>query len=71
MHFTAVNSQVPEGYVACVEELPGANTQGKTLEEARRNFAKAVDLVLVANCERSSRELGGQVVTREPFPMPA
>jgi hypothetical protein len=27
--------KVPEGYVAFVEELPGANTQGETLEEAR------------------------------------
>ncbi len=70
MQFTAVYIQVPEGYVAYVEELPGANTQGETLDEARRNLVEAVDLVLEANRERSSRELAGQVVTREPFPMP-
>ncbi|MHC5052714.1 MAG: type II toxin-antitoxin system HicB family antitoxin, partial [Planctomycetota bacterium] len=35
MNLTAVFVKVPEGYVAFVEELPGANTQGATLEEAR------------------------------------
>jgi len=40
---------VPEGFIAFVEELPGANTQGKTLEEARANLQEAVALVLQAN----------------------
>ncbi len=51
MDFTAVYLQVPEGYVAFVEELPGANTQGATLEEARENLQEAVALVLDANRE--------------------
>lgn len=38
MNFTAVYMKVLEGYIAFVEELPGANTQGGTLEEARANF---------------------------------
>src|SRR5262249_9550366 len=38
MQLTAVFIEVPEGYVAFVEELPGANTQGDTLEEARENL---------------------------------
>ena len=46
---TAVFEQVPEGYIGYVEELPGANTQGSTLEEARTNLAEAVELVLEAN----------------------
>lgn len=49
MQFTAVFEQVPEGYLGFVEELPGANTQGATLEEARANLADAVELVLEAN----------------------
>ena len=49
MKFTAVFEQVLEGYIAFVEELPGANTQGATLEEARGNLAEAVELVLEAN----------------------
>jgi predicted RNase H-like HicB family nuclease len=51
MSLTAVYMQVPEGYIAFVEELPGANTQGATLEEARENLQEAVSLVLEANRE--------------------
>ena len=47
--FTAVFRRVPEGYIGFVEELPGANTQGATLEEARANLREAVTLVLEAN----------------------
>lgn len=49
--FTAVFQKVHEGYIAFVEEIPGANTQGATLEEARENLAEAVALVLAANRE--------------------
>jgi predicted RNase H-like HicB family nuclease len=49
MRLTAVFEQVPEGYIGFVEELPGANTQGTTLEEARANLEEAVELVLEAN----------------------
>lgn len=67
MQLTAVYMQVPEGYIAFVEELPGANTQGDTLEEARDNLREAVALVLEANRELAERSLAGQTVTREPF----
>ena len=43
--FTAVFLKVPEGYIGFVEELPGANTQGATLEEARENLKEAVQLI--------------------------
>ena len=46
---TAVFEKVPEGYIGFVEELPGANTQGATLEEAHANLAEAVELILEAN----------------------
>jgi predicted RNase H-like HicB family nuclease len=48
-NWTAVYVPVPEGYIAFVEELPGANTQGATLEEARTNLQEAIELVLEAN----------------------
>lgn len=67
MSLTAVYMQVPEGYIAFVEELPGANTQGATLEEARENLKEAVALVLEANRELAEQSLGGQEVVREPF----
>jgi predicted RNase H-like HicB family nuclease len=46
LQFTAVFRQVPEGYIGFVEELPGANTQGATLEEARANLQEAVAMIL-------------------------
>ena len=49
MKLTAVFRKVPEGYIGFVEELPGANTQGANLEEARSNLVEAVALVLEAN----------------------
>jgi predicted RNase H-like HicB family nuclease len=49
MKLTAVYMKVQEGYVAFIEELPGANTQGETLDEARENLNEAVTLVLEAN----------------------
>lgn len=67
MELTAVYMKVPEGYIAFVEELPGANTQGATLEEARENLQEAVQLVLEANRELAERSLVGQRVTKEPF----
>ncbi len=70
MQLTAVYIPVPEGYVAFVEELPGANTQGATLDEARTNLQEAVELVLEANRELSEQSLIGQQVTREAFVLP-
>ena len=49
IQLTAVFQEVDEGYIAFVEELPGANTQGRTLEEARRNLWEAIELVLEVN----------------------
>ena len=67
MQLTAVYMQVPEGYIAFVEELPGANTQGDTLEEARENLQEAVALILEANRELAEQSISGQPVTKEPF----
>ena len=67
MHLTAIYMQVPEGYIAFVEELPGANTQGDTMDEARENLREAVALVLEANRELAEKSLSGRQVTREAF----
>jgi predicted RNase H-like HicB family nuclease len=64
---TAVFRRFPEGYAAFVEELPGANTQGTTLDEARANLAEAVAMVLQANRELAEEDLRGQEVIREPL----
>jgi len=67
VQFTAVFRKVPEGFIAFVEELPGANTQGATLAEARANLEEAVSLVLEANRELIEEDLKGAEVIREPF----
>lgn len=71
MQLTAVFKKVPEGYVAFVEELPGANTQGTTLEEARANLTEAVALVMEANRQLAEESLEGAEVIREPIIIPA
>ena len=71
MRLTAVYMKVPEGYIAFVEELPGANTQGETLDEARANLEEAVAMVLEANRELSEQSLAGTEVIRETLMLPA
>lgn len=68
---TAVFQRFPEGYAAFVEELPGANSQGAALEEARANLAEAVQMVLQANRDLAEEELQGQEVIREPLTLSA
>jgi len=59
MSLTAIYQRVPEGYIAFVEELPGANTQGTTLQEARENLQEAIAMVLEANRTLSEESLRG------------
>jgi predicted RNase H-like HicB family nuclease len=65
LQFTAVFRRVPEGYIGFVEELPGANTQGATLEEARANLHEAVALVLEGNRMLAQEPAAGGDVIRE------
>jgi predicted RNase H-like HicB family nuclease len=65
MSFTAVFLKVPEGYVGFVEELPGANTQGKTLRDVRKNLRESVQLVLEANRRIAEQEIADRSVIRE------
>jgi predicted RNase H-like HicB family nuclease len=69
VRLTAVFQEVPEGYIGFVEELPGTNTQGITLEEARANLQEAVTLVLEANRVLAEEKLQGQKVIRESVPI--
>lgn len=68
--FTAVYLKVREGYVAFAEEIPGANTQGATLSEARANLREAVALVLEANRVLAKESVRGRRVRREPLSVP-
>jgi len=50
LSFTAVFVEDPQGgYSAYVEEIPGANSQGETLEEAKENLLEALQMVLETN----------------------
>jgi predicted RNase H-like HicB family nuclease len=63
--FTAVFQKDADWWVAWVEEIPGANTQGATLDEARENLKEAVTMVLEANRELAELELAGKQVIKE------
>lgn len=67
MKLTAVFQKVREGHIGFVEELPGANTQARTLKEARANLIEAVELVLEANRALAERSIGTKKVIREPL----
>ena len=55
--FTAVFERDGDWWIGSVEELPGANTQGRTLEAARESLKEAVSLVIEANRELARREV--------------
>jgi predicted RNase H-like HicB family nuclease len=63
--FTAVYRKVPEGYIGFVEELPGANTQGATIEETRENLIEAVELVIQGNRALAQEWSDGEEILRE------
>ncbi|MCC7491208.1 MAG: type II toxin-antitoxin system HicB family antitoxin [Fimbriimonadaceae bacterium] len=67
MTLTAVFQQVPTGYIGWVEELPGANTQGRSLAEARRNLREAVTLILQTNRDLADERAGAGELIREPL----
>ena len=64
--FTAVYAKSGKWYVAYVEEIPGVNTQGKTLAEAKRNLKEALELVLETNRDLAHRSHGRRVI-EEPI----
>ena len=74
MVLTAVYEEVPEseggGYVAYTEELPGAISEGDTLDEARENLRDAIQILLAANRELTGTPRRGQNVTREKIIVP-
>lgn len=65
--FTAVYKKVKQGYVGWVEELPGVNTQGKTLSELKENLADALTMVIETNRLIGKQEAHGSNVIREPL----
>jgi predicted RNase H-like HicB family nuclease len=64
---TAIFEEAEEGgFIGYVAELPGANTQGETLEEVRENLTEAIELILHANREEFEKSFSSSgKVTRE------
>jgi predicted RNase H-like HicB family nuclease len=71
LQFTAVFRKVAEGYIGFVEEVPGANTQGATLDETRTNLREAVTLVVEANRMFAHEDAPDGEVIREPLKVSA
>ena len=65
LKLTGIFEKVPTGYIGYVEELPGANTQGATLEETKANLREAVELVLEANRTLAEDDIAGKETLRE------
>ena len=59
--FTAIIEKRGKWFVATIEEIPGVNTQGRTLAEARRNLKEAIELVIEANRDLAARERSPEV----------
>lgn len=62
---TAVFEKSPYGYIGYVEELPGANSQGVTLEETKNNLIEAIQLILEANRQLAEEEIAGRETIKE------
>ena len=63
--FTAIYKKTKQGYIGWVEEIPGANTQGKTLKETKENLREAVLMVLAANKFLNKKQTEGKVIKEE------
>ena len=61
--FTAIIEPAPEGgYWAICPEVPGANGQGETIEEAKNNLREAIELILEDRREDVLRGLPEDVI---------
>jgi predicted RNase H-like HicB family nuclease len=67
IQLTAVFEKVNNGYIGYVEELPGANTQGATLEETKTNLKEAIELVMESYRQLNQEENSGKNIVKEPF----
>jgi predicted RNase H-like HicB family nuclease len=64
--FTAIFKKSGKWYLGWVEEIPGVNTQGRTLKEAKENLKEALLLILETNRLINKKEIKGKII-REPI----
>ena len=65
--FTAIYKKSGEWYLGWFEEIPGVNTQGKTLKETKENLKEALLLILETNRILNKKEFPKGKVIREPL----
>lgn len=66
LELTAVFEEAEEGgYIAFIEELPGVNTQGESLEEAKLNLLEALDVVMDTQRSLSEKTLANRKVIKD------
>lgn len=63
--FTAIYKKSHKWYLGWVEEIPGVNTQGKTLKETKENLKEALLLILETNKLLNKKEVSSGKVIRE------
>lgn len=63
--FTANYKKSGKWYLGWIEEIPGVNTQGKTLKEAKENLKEALSLVLEANRAMVKKDMSPGKIIRE------
>ncbi len=65
--FTGIIEKKGSWYIGHIEEIPGVNTQGKTLKEVKENLKEALYLILEANQELSAKEHSKSKIIKEPI----
>ena len=65
MVFTGIFEDKGDHWIGYVEELPGANTQGATLDETSENLLEAIGLILQTNRELAEQQLAGKKFVRQ------
>jgi predicted RNase H-like HicB family nuclease len=69
--FTAIYKKSGKWYLGWVEEIPGVNTQGKTMREVRKNLKEALLLILETNKIINKKEFSQGKIIREPLSISA
>ena len=65
--FTAIYKKSGKWYLGWIEEIPGVNTQGKTLKEVKESLKEALLLILETNRILNKKEIAKGKVIREPL----
>ena len=65
--FTAIYKKSGKWYLGWIEEIPGVNTQGRTLKETKENLREALSLILETNRLLNKKEISGGKIIREPL----